>query len=279
MGGLRCLDGLCLLACVAGILLAIQNEGSVSFVHVWVFPSSSERVDPLIRDLDGDGGPEIIVATREPKLRILQVSIIGSGDEAETKDLKSVESKDAAAESLAAHKERITRGHLDTVSKVDPNWAQVRVISEVSMSGKLKVKTGRYPVAVGTGYVDGYSEETNRKQIIVVVTDGCKVLCYTSELQLMWEQNLHCDLLENYVSEVSIFVTSHSIMKGDRGMDDGGHYSLYCFEGNTGQERWTHVAGDFEPELDPAEDLSPIPQVHNIAQRETCSIHAFIPFL
>jgi len=146
------------------------------------------------------------------------VSIIGSGDEAETKDLKSVESKDAAAESLAAHKERITRGHLDTVSKVDPNWAQVRVISEVSMSGKLKVKTGRYPVAVGTGYVDGYSEETNRKQIIVVVTDGCKVLCYTSELQLMWEQNLHCDLLENYVSEVSIFVTSHSIMKGDRGM-------------------------------------------------------------
>ncbi len=330
---MRALDLGVLLACATGIFIASQNEGALDYVLVWHHPLDAAprsaagaeagawvRLPPLVRDLDGDGGAEIIVATHQAQLRVLQMQMHGGGSE------------EAPARRLAAQQTRGMAGkasspaHIDQLSLVDPEWATVRVLAEVDMSDKgdsgghrLKMRSGRRAVAIDTGYIDAYSADSPRSQVIVAVTEGCKVICYTSQLELLWTESLQCDLASDRVQDVSLFVTSHSVRREDRGLivvgarrlpkdgpgstarhqdggdidgpeeeeqteslnsedaaidaarrhmdeagKDAGGYFFQAFEGGTGDLRWSLDVGDFEPELDPSDDLTPmsIPREH-----------------
>lgn len=43
---------------------------------------------------------------------------------------------------------------------------------------------------LGTGYVDSYSENLSREQVIIVVWDDLTILCYSGELKLLWKKTL-----------------------------------------------------------------------------------------
>mmetsp|Transcript_20779 Transcript_20779/g.36996 ORF Transcript_20779/g.36996 Transcript_20779/m.36996 type:complete len:767 (+) Transcript_20779:56-2356(+) len=356
---MRTLDYATLLAAAAAMLLALQMEASVGYTHVWfhpldasstengLYPLASERAGPIITDLDGDKGPEVIVATREPKLRILQITVHGSGG-----SMKEEEAREAGTTATTAttakttdtdrdhvRRDREGRGAIDLVSRVDPNWGRVALIREVDILPNLRMKTGRYPVAMQTGYIDKYRDDKDRTQVIVVVTDSCRVLCYSNKLTLIWQARFECSLAEMRVADVSIMISSHSIMETDTGMvvigarlypkgkasrrrrlhksmdsfdfdddddddvdddvdddegesdadsdsndddDDadaligkgreafvraqkegGGSYSVYCFDGLSGGERWTTTTSDFNPQIDPEFDLSPLTSIES----------------
>jgi hypothetical protein len=65
------------------------------------------------------------------------------------------------------------------------------VLAEVSLlPDKVRVMSGRRPVAMATGYIDRYKIGQPHKQVLVVVTSGWFVMCFDSNLQKLWENNL-----------------------------------------------------------------------------------------
>lgn len=57
---------------------------------------------------------------------------------------------------------------------------------EADLLSAVLVKSGRQAVALASGYVEPYSESRSRTQLIVVVTEGWDVLCFDSNLKLLW---------------------------------------------------------------------------------------------
>lgn len=61
------------------------------------------------------------------------------------------------------------------------------------LPSRVRVATGRTPVALAAGSLDGpksNSREGARKQVIVVVTAGWSILCFDHNLKLLWENNV-----------------------------------------------------------------------------------------
>lgn len=75
--------------------------------------------------------------------------------------------------------------------RVDEGFSEARVLAEVSLlPDKVRVMSGRRPVAMATGYIDRYKIGLPHKQVLVVVTSGWSVMCFDSNLQKLWENNL-----------------------------------------------------------------------------------------
>jgi len=55
---------------------------------------------------------------------------------------------------------------------------------------KVRVMSGRRPVAMATGFIDRHRIGQPHKQVLVVVTSGWFVMCFDSNLQKLWENNL-----------------------------------------------------------------------------------------
>lgn len=76
--------------------------------------------------------------------------------------------------------------------RVDEGFTEARLLSDVSLlPDKIRVLSGRRPVAMATGFVDrihGHGEI--RKQVLVVVTSGWSVMCFDHNLKKLWENNL-----------------------------------------------------------------------------------------
>lgn len=74
---------------------------------------------------------------------------------------------------------------------MDEGFSEARVLAEVSLlPDKVRVMSGRRPVAMATGYIDRYKIGLPQKQVLVVVTSGWFVMCFDSNLQKLWENNL-----------------------------------------------------------------------------------------
>ena len=87
-----------LVVCCVAVLLSTRQEGGVSLSVSWFHPINptgslaatyrnghspdlSEKLPPpIITDLDGDGRNEIILTTREPKLKVLQMTTTNAAD-------------------------------------------------------------------------------------------------------------------------------------------------------------------------------------------------------
>lgn len=85
--------------------------------------------------------------------------------------------------------------------RVDEGFAEARVLAEVSLlPDKIRVSSGRRPVALAAGVVDrSFKRGEIRKQVVVVVTSGWTVMCFDHNLKKLWENNLQVYNLYSYI--------------------------------------------------------------------------------
>ncbi|KAG4973390.1 hypothetical protein JHK87_030211 [Glycine soja] len=250
------------------IFFTLQQDGGISFKDAWMhltdeYPIKyeAERLPPpLVADLNGDGKKEVLVATHDAKIQVLE-----------------------------PHSRR-----------VDEGFSEARVLAEVSLlPDKVRVMTGRRPVAMATGYIDRYKIGQPQKQVLVVVTSGWSVMCFDSNLQKLWENNLQEDFPHNaHHREVAISISNYTLKHGDTGLIIVGgrmemqphlqyipflsisfdemkhitvkfhqgsasgtvdlrHFAFYAFAGRSGDERWSRKNENIEAHSSDASQLLP----------------------
>ncbi|KAG6549554.1 hypothetical protein Mapa_008935 [Marchantia paleacea] len=256
-----------LILCAFAIFFSLQHEGGFSFREAWFhsldesYPikHEAERLPPpIVTDLNGDGRKEILVATHDAKIQILEPGY----------------------------------------TKGDQNFVEALVKAEVSLlPERVRVSAGRRPVAMATGVVTRHLRpgETS-KEVLVVVTAGWSILCFDHNLKKLWEVDVREDFPHAaHHKEVSIIVTNYTLRHSDSGLvivggsmevqpqlhldpfeeelvaekeaerhrhaagnsddqedvsagkawDRTRHFSYYAFAGYTGQKRWSHKSEDF----------------------------------
>ncbi|KAG2263450.1 hypothetical protein Bca52824_070529 [Brassica carinata] len=256
------------------IFFTLQHEGDFAFKEAWfhlyddypVKHESDRLPPPLIADLNGDGKKEVLVATNDAKIQVLE-----------------------------PHSRR-----------VDEGFSEARVLADVSLlPDKIRLASGRRAVAMATGVIDRYYKDgTPQKQVLVVVTSGWSVLCFDHNLKKLWETNLQEDFPHNaHHREISISISNYTLKHGDTGLvivggrmemqpynhmdpfeelgiieqnaeqhrksatekqpteDSGGvnlrHFSVYAFAGRTGVLRWSKKTDDVEAHTSDASQLVP----------------------
>jgi len=122
------------------------------------FAAEHERVPkPIVDDLDGDGFAEVLVVTREPKLKLLDPQHLMSG----------------------AHGLGLADGEMHLRIK-----AETTLLSK----GVGNVRSGRQAVAMATGFLEPASDR-RRHKYVVVLTHDWTVMCFDRHLKLLWESN------------------------------------------------------------------------------------------
>ncbi|XP_072984173.1 uncharacterized protein [Typha latifolia] len=178
-----------LLLAAFAIFFSLQHEGDFSFREAWVHFSEeypikyeAERLPPpVVADLNGDGKNEVLVATDDAKIQVLE-----------------------------PHNRR-----------VDEGFSEARVLAEVSLlPDKVRIASGRRPVAMAVGVVDrSYRHGDIKKQVLVVVTSGWSVMCFDHNLKKLWENNLQEDFPHNaHHREIAISISNYTLKHGDAGL-------------------------------------------------------------
>ncbi|KAI7756807.1 hypothetical protein M8C21_014478 [Ambrosia artemisiifolia] len=171
------------------IFFSLQHEGDFSFKEAWYhlldeYPIKyeGERLPPpIVTDLNGDGKTEVLVATYDAKIQVLE-----------------------------PHSRR-----------VDEGFSEARVLAEVSLlPDKIRVASGRRAVAMASGVVDrAFKPGQVQKQVLVVVTSGWSIMCFDHNLQKLWETNVQDDFPHNaHHREISISVSNYTLKHGDAGL-------------------------------------------------------------
>lgn len=171
------------------IFFSLQHGGDFSFKEAWYHLSDDNPIKyeeerlppPIVTDLNGDGKSEILVATHDAKIQVLE-----------------------------PHR-----------SHVDEGFGEAHVLSEVSLlPDKVRVSTGRRPVAMAAGYLERiYKHGDIRKQVLVVVTSGWSVMCFDHNLKKLWENNLQGDFPHGALHrEIAISISNYTLKHGDTGL-------------------------------------------------------------
>lgn len=259
------------------IFFSLQHEGDFSFREAWFHLSDEYPIKyeadrlppPLVTDLNADGKKEVLVATHDAKIQVLE-----------------------------PHARR-----------VDEGFSEARVLAEVSLlPDKIRVATGRRAVAMATGVIDRtYKPGQPQKQVLVVVTSGWSVMCFDHNLKKLWENNLQEDFPHHaHHREISISISNYTLKHVDVGLvlvggrmeklqhifqdifEDIGvaernaeqhrrsaaekeasetsgtvnlrHFAFYAFAGKTGSLRWSRKNENVEEQS--SDPLQLIPQ-HN----------------
>ncbi|KAH0971163.1 hypothetical protein GBA52_023319 [Prunus armeniaca] len=189
------------------IFFSLQHEGDFSFREAWMHLSDDYPIKyeadrlppPIVADLNGDGKKEVLVATHDAKIQVLE-----------------------------PHSRR-----------VDEGFSNARVLAEVSLlPDKIRISSGRRPVAMATGVIDKLRPGQRPRQVLVVVTSGWSVMCFDSNLKKLWEVNLQEDFPHNaHHREIAISISNYTLRHGDTGlvivggrMEMQPHISLDPFE-------------------------------------------------
>ncbi|XAR73815.1 hypothetical protein NMG60_11007909 [Bertholletia excelsa] len=178
-----------LMLCAFAIFFSLQHEGDFSFRESWFHLSEeypikyeAERLPrPIVADLNGDGKKEVLVATSDAKIQVL--------------------------EPHGRH--------------VDESFSEARVLAEVTLlPDKVRVASGRRAVAMATGVIDRiYKHGQPQKQVLVVVTSGWSVMCFDHNLKKLWETNLQEDFPHNaHHREIAISISNYTLKHGDSGL-------------------------------------------------------------
>ncbi|KAK9039699.1 hypothetical protein V6N11_014892 [Hibiscus sabdariffa] len=170
------------------IFFSLQHEGDFSFREAWFHLSDeypikyeAERLPPpLVADLNGDGKNEVLVATHDAKIQLLE-----------------------------PHARR-----------VDEGFSEARLLAEVSLlPDKIRVASGRRPVAMATGVIDRTFRNKPQKRVLVVVTSGWSVMCFNHNLKKLWENNLQNDFpLNAHHREIAVSISNYTLKHGDIGL-------------------------------------------------------------
>ncbi|KDP32668.1 hypothetical protein JCGZ_13666 [Jatropha curcas] len=256
------------------IFFSLQHEGDFSFREAWFhlsddFPIKYEAdrlPPPIVADLNGDGKKEVLVATHDAKIQVLE-----------------------------PHSRR-----------VDEGFSEARVLTELSLlPDKIRVASGRRAVAMAAGVIDRiYKPGQPQKQVLVVVTSGWTVMCFDHNLKKLWETNLQEDFPHNaHHREISISISNYTLKHGDTGLvivggrmevqphiyldpfeeigtaernaeqhrrsanekeasENSGtvnlrHFAFYAFAGRTGVLRWSRKNENIEAQSSDASELIP----------------------
>ncbi|KAH7314480.1 hypothetical protein KP509_21G004500 [Ceratopteris richardii] len=270
-----------LLLSAFAIFYSLQNEGNFSFRESWFhfledsnpFKHEAERLPPpLVTDLNGDGRKEVLVATHDAIIQVLE----------------------------PYHK------------SVDDGFSEARILANVSLlPDKVRITAGRLPVAMATGSIQRtYRDGDPVKQVLVVVTAGWSVICYDHNLKKLWENDLEEEFPpHSRHKEISIMITNYTLKHGDMGLiivggsvevqpqlfldpfeeellaekraerhrhaaeesqesedlsaaksgEKARHMHYYAFAGRTGVQRWSHKTEDYHR---PSDSVILVPQ-HN----------------
>jgi len=195
-----------LIVCFFAIITSFYEQESFNLELIWVQPSfsdfssaellpsyrnghypvSQEKLPrPLVTDVDGDSRNEIVFVTEDFTIGIVDTifptntTIFGSGLPNSSSKLKA----------------------------------------QASLLPSVRVHAGRRPVALASGYLIAYQKGQSRQQVIVVVTNGWTVMCFSSNLKLIWETNVRESVPEGvYHREVAAIISTQSIRVGDKGV-------------------------------------------------------------
>ncbi|KAF1002774.1 uncharacterized protein LOC141700246 [Apium graveolens] len=171
------------------IFFSLHHEGDFSFKEAWYHLSDEYPIKyeadrlppPIVSDLNGDGKNEVLVATHDAKIQVLE-----------------------------PHSRR-----------VDEGFSEARVLAEVSLlPDKIRVASGRRAIAMAAGVVDRiYKHGQVQKEVLVVVTSGWSVMCFDHNLQKLWEKNLQEDFPHHvHHREIAISISNYTIKHGDSGL-------------------------------------------------------------
>ncbi|KAH7668536.1 Integrin alpha N-terminal domain-containing protein [Dioscorea alata] len=180
--------GILLLSALA-IFFTLQQEGDFSFKEAWFHLSDeypikyeAERLPPpIVADLNGDGKKEVLIATHDAKIQVLE-----------------------------PHSRR-----------GDEGFSEAQVLAEVSLlPDKIRVASGRRPVAMATGVINRfYKHGEIKKQVLVVVTSGWSVMCFDHNLKKLWENNLQEHFPHgSHHREIAISISNYTLKHGDSGL-------------------------------------------------------------
>eukprot|EP00252_Welwitschia_mirabilis_P007876 TRINITY_DN19585_c0_g1_i1.p1 TRINITY_DN19585_c0_g1~~TRINITY_DN19585_c0_g1_i1.p1 ORF type:complete len:697 (+),score=126.02 TRINITY_DN19585_c0_g1_i1:313-2403(+) len=266
--------GILILAAVA-IFYSLQHEGDFSFREAWMhltddFPFKHEAdklPPPIIADLNGDGRSEILVATHDAKILVLEPQVKGTND----------------------------------------GFSEARQLSEISLlPERVRISAGRRAVAMATGFIDRVHRPGEiRKQVLVVVTAGWSIMCFDHNLRKLWETDVQEDFPHGaHHREISISISNYTLKHGDVGLviiggrmemqpylyldpleeamlaeknaeqhrrSVGGtenkssevaaeqlrYFTYYAFAGRSGAQRWKHRSEDMQGHYSNPLDLIP----------------------
>lgn len=149
------------------------------------YPTEHERVPkPIIDDLDGDGRNELIVATRDPKLKVLDPQHPVSGEK----------------------------------HGLPPGQMVLRMKAETTLLSQAKVRSGRQAVAMATGHIHPASVIGRRKVVAVLLQDWT-VMCFDHHLKLLWESNpVKAKISSAHHREATISITPSQLRPYDTGL-------------------------------------------------------------
>eukprot|EP00898_Chlorokybus_atmophyticus_P005991 jgi/Chlat1/6393/Chrsp44S05841 len=194
-----------LLAGVVCLFLLVRREGGFGFEAAWRYPlgrtwkaawaagtTGEPLPPPVVADLNGDGRLEVLLATHDAKLLVLDPAAPADPD-------------------------------ADT-------FAQAKVLAQVSLlpsapsGAPVRFLPGRRAIALATGHLDpppspSAGNTPRRKRVIVVVTTGWQIMCYDHNLQLVWETSVKAEWPDGaHWKEVTVLINSHRMHAGDRGV-------------------------------------------------------------
>eukprot|EP00249_Psilotum_nudum_P018309 c26740_g1_i2 orf=290-2380(+) len=265
-----------LLLCAFAIFFSLQNEGDFSFREAWFYPLDDSYPfkheaellpPPVVTDLNGDGHKEILVATRDAEIQILEPHFRSS----------------------------------------DGGFSDAHLLATVSLlPERVRVAAGRQPVAMAAGAIQRVGEGERRKEVVVVLTAGWNIICFDHNLKKLWEADVQEDFPHGaHHREVSILITNYTLKHGDNGLIIVGgsmevqphlfldpfeevlvsereaerhrhsatekentedlsaqvssgetrHMTYYAFAGGSGLVRWKHKSKDFSPSFHESEVL------------------------
>lgn len=222
-----------------GIAIATTSFGTLSETAISAAFSSYSNGDipdwterpppPLITDLEGDGHNEIVVATREPRLRLLKYYTPREIDEGknvrqrqrvgkwkkERKGDKGEEDR-RGLKDIGLGTENEYQGEIDASGARPGQMVSVRVAD--LMTGGA-VSKGRNVVALSSGYLRPYDATRRRRQVVIAVLEDWSVLCFDHKLRLKWEQRNVARVGQGEaVVEASIFIGAHPMRREDKGV-------------------------------------------------------------
>lgn len=150
------------------------------------FPIKDEKLpSPVVTDLESDGINEVVMVTADGRLSVL---------------------------ALPEHQK------MD-----DGSLPHVVIKHNVELQLKRPENRIAQPVVLETGFITPYQSMMQiRKQIIIIVTNDWHVMCFDSDLTLLWEVALplQVDLIDEAysVKSLGVLITSHSVHKNSGGL-------------------------------------------------------------
>lgn len=278
-----------LLLSAFAIYFSVQHEGPVSFRQAWYHHLDDDSLleahdvlcPPVVADLNGDGTDEVLVSTHGTTIQVLspgrgeQIK----GDFAAAAKIGEVNLEANSTVKLAGmHIVALAAGYIDAPPAELVMAARKQVLVAVTSNWQVLCLDHNLKLRWETTILGGAHHKHARvREVAVHISNytmrredrGAVVVGGSIEMGDLTEEDPFSDELE---IEQEIARLLHSGKKEDelqdlnretetKGVDISRHFSMYAFDGGTGNLRWKHEGEDFHKDAAELQDRT-VPQ-HN----------------